>query len=35
MYDLPSKSNVKECIISEEVVTLRQAPLLVYEAKAG
>ena len=35
MYDLPSKSNVKECIISEDVVTLRQAPLLVYEAKAG
>lgn len=35
MYDIPSKSNVKECVISEEVVTQRQAPLLVYEAKAG
>jgi ATP-dependent protease Clp ATPase subunit len=25
MYDLPSRANVKECIISEDVVEQRQA----------
>ncbi len=34
MYDLPSKSNVKECIISEEVVLKHQDPILVYENDA-
>jgi len=34
MYDLPSKNNVKECIISEDVVTKRQDPILVYENEA-
>jgi ATP-dependent Clp protease ATP-binding subunit ClpX len=34
MYDLPSKTNVKECIISEDVVEKRQAPILVYENEA-
>ena len=34
MYDLPSKSNVKECIISEDVVLKRQEPILVYENEA-
>ncbi len=31
MYDLPSRSNVKECIISEEVVEHKREPILVYE----
>jgi ATP-dependent Clp protease ATP-binding subunit ClpX len=31
MYDLPSKTNVKECIISEEVVLRKRDPILVYE----
>jgi ATP-dependent Clp protease ATP-binding subunit ClpX len=31
MYDLPSRSNVKECIISEEVVDRKRDPILVYE----
>jgi len=31
MYDLPSKSNIKECIISEEVVERKKPPILVYE----
>lgn len=31
MYDLPSKSNVKECIVSEEVVMKTRDPILVYE----
>jgi ATP-dependent Clp protease ATP-binding subunit ClpX len=34
MYDLPSRSNVKECIISEEVVQRKQEPILVYENEA-
>ncbi|MBX2800032.1 MAG: ATP-dependent Clp protease ATP-binding subunit ClpX [Myxococcales bacterium] len=31
MYDLPSKSNVRECIISEDVVERKRPPILVYE----
>ena len=34
MYDLPSKSNVRECIISEDVVERKQPPILVYENEA-
>ena len=34
MYDLPSRGNIKECIISEEVVTRQQEPILVYENQA-
>ena len=34
MYDLPSRSNVKECIISEEVVQSKRDPILVYENEA-
>jgi ATP-dependent Clp protease ATP-binding subunit ClpX len=33
MYDLPSKENVKECIISEDVVRRTQDPILVYESE--
>ncbi|MCB9682012.1 MAG: ATP-dependent Clp protease ATP-binding subunit ClpX [Alphaproteobacteria bacterium] len=31
MYDLPSRDNVKECHISEDVVRRKQEPILVYE----
>ena len=34
MYDLPSRTNVKECIISEEVVKGSREPILVYENEA-
>jgi ATP-dependent Clp protease ATP-binding subunit ClpX len=34
MYDLPSKTNVKECIISEDVVERKRPPILVYENEA-
>jgi len=34
MYELPSKPNVKECIISEEAVARTAAPMLVYESDA-
>lgn len=30
MYEIPSKPNVKECIIDEEVITLRKPPKLVF-----
>lgn len=30
MYDLPSYSNVEECLINEEVILRREKPLLVY-----
>jgi ATP-dependent Clp protease ATP-binding subunit ClpX len=33
MYDLPSEESVKECIITEEVITQRQRPLLVYKSR--
>lgn len=33
MYELPAQSNVKECVISEEVVLNQQEPILVYEAE--
>ena len=32
MYDLPSEKSVKECIITEEVITQGQKPLLVYKS---
>lgn len=33
MYDIPSQENVKECIISEEVILKREKPLILYENK--
>ena len=33
MYELPSISDVKECVISEEVVLKREDPILLYEQK--
>jgi len=32
MYDIPSRHDVKECVIGEEVITKRESPLLVYES---
>jgi len=31
MYDLPSIQNVKECVISEDVVMNKEEPILLYE----
>jgi ATP-dependent Clp protease ATP-binding subunit ClpX len=31
MYEIPSTKNVKECVISEDVVLSREAPILLYE----
>ncbi len=32
MYDLPSRSDVKECIISEDVVMKSDSPILLFES---
>ncbi|MCX7982256.1 MAG: ATP-dependent Clp protease ATP-binding subunit ClpX [Syntrophales bacterium] len=34
MYELPSRRDMRECIISEEVVMNREAPILIYESKS-
>jgi ATP-dependent Clp protease ATP-binding subunit ClpX len=31
MYEIPSQPDIRECVISEEVVTTRDLPLLLYE----
>jgi len=31
MYDIPSKQDVNECVIGEEVVLKKEAPILLYE----
>jgi ATP-dependent Clp protease ATP-binding subunit ClpX len=31
MYDIPSKEDVKECVIGEEVVLKKEEPILLYE----
>jgi ATP-dependent Clp protease ATP-binding subunit ClpX len=31
MFDIPSQSNIKECIINEDVVLKRESPLIMYE----
>jgi ATP-dependent Clp protease ATP-binding subunit ClpX len=35
MYELPSLRNVRECIITEEVLTKKEKPMLVYEKKSA
>jgi len=34
MYDIPSQSDIKECVISEEVVLKEEKPILIYETKS-
>jgi ATP-dependent Clp protease ATP-binding subunit ClpX len=34
MYEIPTLSNVKECVVSEEVVANRDKPILIYEEVA-
>jgi ATP-dependent Clp protease ATP-binding subunit ClpX len=31
MYEIPSIEDVKECVISEEVVLNNESPILLYE----
>ena len=34
MYDLPSQTNIKECIISEDTILRKEKPIVLYEKKA-
>jgi len=34
MYEIPSRDDVEECVISEEVIEQKAAPLLVYKREA-
>src|SRR5450432_4242378 len=34
MYDIPSRNGIKEVVINEEVITKREAPLIVYSKEA-
>jgi ATP-dependent Clp protease ATP-binding subunit ClpX len=34
MYDLPGKSGVRECVVTDEVVGRHKEPILVYENEA-
>jgi ATP-dependent Clp protease ATP-binding subunit ClpX len=33
MYDVPSRNDVKECLISEEVVVSKEKPIMLFETK--
>jgi ATP-dependent Clp protease ATP-binding subunit ClpX len=35
MYDLPMMENVKECVITEEMITGSGEPILLYEREKG
>jgi ATP-dependent Clp protease ATP-binding subunit ClpX len=34
MYDIPSETDIRECVISEEVVLKKEQPILIYETKS-
>jgi ATP-dependent Clp protease ATP-binding subunit ClpX len=34
MYDIPSERNIRECIISEEVIQNKENPIILYESEA-
>ena len=35
MYELPSQTDIKECVITEGVILGRERPILVYEKQAA
>ena len=34
MYDIPSQPNIKEVLISEEVITKHEQPIVLYQKTA-
>ncbi len=34
MYEIPSQKNVKECVVTEDVIIKKEKPILTYEDKA-
>jgi ATP-dependent Clp protease ATP-binding subunit ClpX len=35
MYEVPSKSGIKEVVVNEEAIAKGESPLVVYEKEAG
>jgi ATP-dependent Clp protease ATP-binding subunit ClpX len=35
MYEIPSRTDVRECVVGEEVITKGETPILLYENQAG
>jgi len=34
MYEIPSQSNIQECIVNKEVVLKNEKPLILYEKES-
>lgn len=34
MYEIPSQSNIRECVISEDVIYNKEKPIIIYEREA-
>ncbi|MEZ4703666.1 MAG: ATP-dependent Clp protease ATP-binding subunit ClpX [Bdellovibrionota bacterium] len=34
MYEIPSKDNIEECVISEDVILKKEKPIIVYQSEA-
>lgn len=34
MYEIPSQSNIRECVISDEVILNKEKPIIIYEREA-
>jgi ATP-dependent Clp protease ATP-binding subunit ClpX len=34
MYELPSRNDVRECVITEDVVMNKEKPILIFETKS-
>jgi ATP-dependent Clp protease ATP-binding subunit ClpX len=34
MYEIPSQDGIKECLVTEDVITKRESPILIYEKRA-
>ena len=34
MYEIPSQDGIKECRVTEDVITKRESPVLIYEKRA-
>jgi len=34
MYEIPSQNNIKECLVTDDVITKKEKPILIYEKHA-
>jgi ATP-dependent protease Clp ATPase subunit len=35
MFELPGKTDVRECVVTDEVINKKSEPMLVYQNEAG